>query len=124
MEDILGTLIKQMGTDNRLQQMMQLCTMITEEEAPSIKHPDKLPYGPNIFLSIEVPPQKRKYISYLTLEREDEDTWVAVLYGMLEKNYENKDEHPKLVRAHEIKDHRPAKIVKEFAKKVKLYRGE
>jgi len=124
MENILDSLIKSFGTNNKLQQMMQLCTIITEEEAPNINHPKKLPYGPNVFLSIEIPPRKKKKINYLTLERENEDTWVVILYEMLEKNYENEDEHPKLIKAHEVKDHRPNKILTEFAKKVKFYRGE
>jgi hypothetical protein len=98
--------------------------MITKEEASKIIHKNKLPYGPNIFLSIEIPPQKKRFINFLTLEREDEDTWIVVLYEMLEKNYEIEDENPKRVKAFEIKDHRPAKIVTAFAKKVKFYRGE
>lgn len=122
---ILDDIIKELKTDDKLQQIMELCTRITEEEAPHIKHPGKLPDGPNTFLSIEIPPQKRNQINYLTLEREDEDTWLIILYSIFEKHeYELEPANAKRVKTFEIKDHRPKKILTEFAKKVKFFRGE
>jgi len=121
---ILETIIKELKTDNKIQQMMELCSTIALEENPKCKYPEKLPQGPNIFLSIEIPAQQKRKINYLTLERESEDAWIIVLYTILKKNYSMVDEYPKKTRAFVINDHRPVKILTDFAKKVKYFRGE
>ena len=121
---ILEQIISELKTKNTLQQMMELCSNISEEESVNLKHPEKLPVGPNIFLSIEVPGQTKRRIDYVTLEREDEGTWIVVLYSILKKNYTAVDEYPKRRKTFVINDHRPVKILTAFAKKVKHFKGE
>ena len=121
---ILEQMIAELKTDNKLEQIMDLCSKIQEEERKNIVHPEKLPVGPNIFLSIEIPGQTKRQIDYVTLEREDEDTWIIVLYSILRKHYTISDQNPKRQKAFVINDHRPVKILTAFAKKVKYLKGE
>lgn len=121
---ILEQMIAELKTDNKLEQIMELCSQIQEEERKNIIHHEKLPKGPNIFLSIEIPGQTKRRIDYVTLERESEDEWIVVLYSILRKNYTISDEYPKKRKAFVISDHRPVKILTAFAKKVKYLKGE
>jgi len=123
---ILSELIEKMKDDEKsnLQQISELCDQINEEEKGNIQHHDHLPKGPNIFLSLEVPGRTVKEVAYLTLERESEDLYLAVLYTIPILQTRNPDSSTKKQRVWEIENHRPEKILTEYAKKYKYLRGE
>ena len=115
---ILQTLIKELKTDDRLQQIRELCDQIQREEASNILHPEKLLKGPNIFLSLEVPGRYKKEIGCLSLIREFEEEYVVVYSTSLEIHM------PKRQKVWEINDYRPEKILTTYAKIYKHLRGE
>ena len=123
---ILRELIEKMKEDKKddLQQITELCDRIKKEEEESITHHDHLPKGPNIFLALEVPGRTVKEVAYLTLERESEDLYLAVLYTIPITQTRKPDASVKKQRVWEIEDHRPEKILTEYAKQFKYLRGE
>lgn len=120
---ILSELIEKMKDDEKgnLQQIVELCDQIHEEEKENIKHHDHIPKGPNIFLVLEVPGRTIKEIGYLTLERESENLYLTVLYTI---STQHVNATIKKQKVWEIDDHRPEKILTEYAKKYKYLRGE
>jgi len=121
---LLQDIIENMNKDekDKLQQIRELCDQISEEE--TIEHESKLPAGPNIFLSLEVPGRNDKEVAYLTLERESEDLYLAVLYTIATTQLSNPDSGLKRQRVWTIEDHRPEKILTEYAKQYKFLRGK
>lgn len=121
---ILDDIIKEIEpeTKGNTEQIREICRQIAEEEP--VRHKEKAPEGANVFLTIEVPPRRKNEISYLFLERENEDKYLAVYSTMLAKDYQVMEKNPKRVRVYEINEFRPKKIMNQFAKIVKLLRGE
>lgn len=119
---ILDQIISELETKNHVEQIRELCAKIDSQE--KMEHPDKAPFGANVFLTIEVPPRRKHEISYLMLEREDEDTYLAVYTTMLSKYYREKDAYPKRVKVWQIKDFKPKKVLTKFARITKMLRGE
>ena len=86
------------------------------------------PEGPNIFLCLEVPGHTTKHIGFLTLEREEEELYLAVFWA-LERSQIIPDDPKNTLparkkRVWEIRDHRAEKILTEYAKHFKFLRGE
>lgn len=123
---LLRTIIDEMKKDEKdnLQQIRELCDQINKEEKGTLEHESHLPKGPNIFLSLEVPGRTVKEVAYLTLERETEDLYLAVLYTIPLLQLRMPDSNPKRQKVWEIEDHRPEKILTEYAKHYKHLRGE
>ncbi len=121
---ILGDLIKEIGENELTLQVKKICQEIYNEEIKKCKHPERLPTGPNTFLSIEIPGIKSNQVSYLTLERESEEHYLIVLWSLYEKFYLDKTKNLKRVKVWEINENKAEKILINFAKTVKLLRGE
>lgn len=123
---ILDELIEEIPSNDKLEIIKELCRQIQEEEDKSIieARKRKMPSGPNVFLAIEVPGIKKREVSYLTLERESEDKYLAVLSSLFIKELHVEDKNPKRVKVWEINQIEPRKILIEFAKIVKFLRGE
>jgi len=123
---LLREIIAQMKEDKKdnLQQIRELCDQIKEEEKGNVEHKSHLPKGPNIFLALEVPGRTSKEVAYLTLERESEDLYLAVLYTIPLLQIRMPDTGVKRQKVWEIEDHRPEKILTEYAKQYKYLRGE
>ena len=128
---ILGDLISSLKTNELVEQVSIISERILEEEAPNMPYLDYRPRGPNIFLSLQVPGRTKTDIGFLALERENEDLWVATYWTSTEKKLirsmedETLDTPPLLKKkVHAIEDHRPEKILTEYAKLVKFYHGE
>ncbi len=124
---ILRELFKEMKTDDTLEKISTLCDQIIEEEKANIIHHQILPKGPNLFLVLEVPGRIKDEIAFVALERESEDLWLSVLFTTTKKEFAYRDKTPpsiKRARVWEINDHRPEKILTEFAKRYKFLRGE
>jgi len=123
---ILRELIEQMKSNKKdnLQQIRELCDRIMQEEKSNITHESHLPVGPNIFLALEVPGRNSKEVAYLTLERETEDLYLAVLYTIPLMLLKIPTSGLRRQMVWEIEDHRPEKILTEYAKHYKYLRGE
>lgn len=124
---LLGDIIKELDTDSTIETLQVLCDQIFEEELDNIENRDVLPTGPNILLSLEVPGRVKSEIAFLSLERESEDVYLAVLFVIDKKQLEKEsleDVSIKRQRIWQINDHRPEKILTEYAKKYKLLRGK
>lgn len=121
---ILDEILKEVPANTETEQIREICKQIQEEEDPKIEHRDKLPSGPNVFLSLEVPGRREGEISYISLERESQDKYLAVYRTIFKKYYNTEDVPAKRVKVFEINQFSPKKVMVEFAKYVKLMRGE
>jgi len=124
---ILNKLLSEIKGDNNIDEIRQLCDMISEEEEENIIHTEIIPKGPNLFLTLEVPGRITNEIAFLSLERESEDVWLAVLFVTSRKEYifrESKTLSIKRQRVWSINDNRPEMILTEYAKRYKFLRGE
>jgi len=124
---ILRELLKEIKTDDNLEKVRTICDDIIEEEKGSIQHHQILPKGPNLFLVLEVPGRIKDEIAFLALERESEELWLSVLFVTTVKEFSFREKTPpsmKRQRVWEIKDHRPEKVITEYAKRYKFLRGE
>lgn len=121
---ILGDIIKELGENELTLQVKKICQEIYNEEIKKCKHPEKLPSGPNTFLSIEIPSIKNNQISYISLERESEEQYLTVLWSLYTKFYTDETKNLKRVKVWEIDENKAERILIQFAKTVKLLRGE
>ncbi len=130
---ILQKLLKEIKSDNKedakLEGIRTLCDKIFEQEKGNNKYEELLPKGPNIFLSLEVPGRIKGEVAFLSLERESEDVYLAVLFITSEKEIlktRQIKETPSIKRQRvwEINDHRPEQILTQYAKRYRFLRGE
>lgn len=121
---ILKSMIEEFKSNDELQRLKFLSDEIQAEELPNIVHKDFIPKGPNIFLVLEVPGRTNKEIAFLHLERENVDTYIAVLSSIKKSNLTNENISLKRQKIFEINDHRATKILTEFAKIYNFLRGE
>jgi len=117
---ILKELLNELKEDNDTDKIRQICDQLAEEEKKNIQNDTIIPKGPNIFLSLEVPGRMRNEIAFLTLERESEDKYLLVLYTIIKRS----GSRMKRQKVWEVDDHRPEKILTEYAKQYKFLRGE
>lgn len=120
--------IEKSGKPGNLEKIRTLCDRIFEEEKSTIKHMTIMPKGPNIFLTLEVPGRIKGEIAFLSLERESEDIYLAVLFVTDKKELQKairqkEDPSIKRQRVWEINDHRPEQILTQYAKRYKFLRG-
>ena len=126
---ILKILLEEIKTPNAdlTQQVRELCDLIMIQELPNMKYPELAPKGSTVFLSIEAPGRYNWEIGFLTLEREDMETYIAVYYT-LEKHRINEDMEktvpPRRRKVWVINEHKAEKILTQFAVKLKMLRGE
>ena len=126
---LLQKLLKEIKTDDKLEIVRELCDKIFDQEKGNIEHMTILPKGPNIFLTLEVPGRIKNEIAFLSLERESEDLYIAVLFVTNKKELQKagkQNEAPSIKRQRvwEINDYRPEQILTEYAKRYKFLRGE
>lgn len=124
---IIDEILKEVPSDEILIQVKEICDAIRKEEAPTIKYPQVLPDGANIFLALEVPAKNKGEISFLTLERDPMDEYVSHYYSIRITDIRKTTDlpqMPKRYQSHRIEGRSAKKIMIEFAKLVKFYRGE
>ena len=123
---ILEQLLSEIKDTDLTQQVRVICDSIIEEEASGFEFPDLMPNGSRVFLSLEVPGRNKKEIGFLTLEREDEEQYVAI-YSTLEQHRISKDPEdvvlPRRRKVWVISENKAEKILTQFAKKLKMLRG-
>lgn len=125
---IIDEILKEVPSDEVLVQVKEICNAIRKEEAPTIKYPQVLPDGANIFLALEVPAKNKGELSFLTLERDPMDEYASHYYSIriadVRKIGVDLPQMPKRYQSHRIEGRSAKKIMFEFAKLVKFYRGE
>jgi hypothetical protein len=127
MGKLLDELLKEIPNSDTTVQVKEICNRIWEEEKEKVTHKKTLPEGANILIALQVEPRTKGEISYVTLERDPLEDFIVCYYSIKMKEYQmaqNIPVMPKRVKAHTINEHKPAKIMGEFAKLVKFYRGE
>ena len=124
MTTILQKVLSEIESEDDTEKIRKLCYQINEEEKSNIKNDGYLPVGPNIFLSLEVPGRNDKELAFLALERESADLYLSVLYTIAKTQLRKPDWSLKRQRVWEIEDHRPEKILTNYAKTYKYLRGE
>lgn len=117
----LDKLINEIKSSDMTQQIRELCDIIMEEETPQMKHIQHAPKGPNKFLILEVKGFLKKEIGFLTLERESEEDYIGVFWAF---RLDKEDNPPRKSKVHKIEGNTAKKIIYQFAKLVKFYRGE
>jgi hypothetical protein len=125
---IIETLLSEIKSSDLTQQVRELCDRIMAEEQVKQEYSDLAPTGPTVFLSLEAPGRNNKEIGFLTLEREDEETYVIVYHTIEKYRINNKGlEQPLPPRrkkswvVHEVK---AEKILTTYARKLKMLRGD
>jgi len=125
---ILATIIDELGTDKLIEQVHMICQQIREEEESSFEYIEYASDGPNIFLTLEAPGRNQKEVGFLSLEREGEEIYLIIYSTLLKADIEGvapeEAPTPKRQKVWEVRDHRAEKIVTDFAKRIKLLRGE
>ena len=121
---ILGDIIEELDENELTLQVKKICEQIELEERKNCKHPTRLPTGPNTFLAIEVPGIKNNEVSFLSLEREGEEEYLVVLWSLYNKFYADESKNLKKIKVWQINENKAEKILINFAKTVKLLRGE
>jgi len=111
-------------------QVKELCDKIFDQEKENFTHFEYMLKGPNIFLCLEVPGRTKKEIAFLCLEREYVETYIITLWTIFKpKIGEIKDKEKDIVpyrkiRTWVIKENKANKILMEYAKTIKLMKGE
>jgi len=120
-ETTLDKIISEIPASDMTQIIREMCDIIMKEELPRMKNMKSAPKGPNKFLILEVPGFLKREVGFLTLERESEEDYVGVYWTF---RLGKADSHPKKVKVHKIEGNSAKKIMYQFAKLVKFYRGE
>lgn len=116
----LDKLIQEIPSSGMTQMIREMCDIIMKEETPRTTHMKDAPKGPNKFLILEVPGFLKKEIGFLTLERESEEDYIGVWWSFRL----GKEKPVRKIKVHKIEGNSAKKIMYQFAKLVKFYRGE
>ena len=120
-ETILDKIIKDIPSSDMTQQIREFCDIIVKEELPRMSNIEHAPKGPNKFAIIEVNGLLKREIGFLSLERESEEDYIGVYWTF---RLDKKDKPPRKNKVHIIEGNSAKKILYQFAKLVKFYRGE
>ena len=125
---ILEDIIAELPTDKLIEQLHMICAKILEEEKPKFEYIEFSSDGPNTLITLEAPGRNKKELGFISLEREGPETYLIVYSTIptmvIEVHTPDEAMPPKRQRVWEVKDHRAAKIMAEFARQVKYLRGE
>ncbi|MFW9871822.1 MAG: hypothetical protein ACFFG0_01885 [Candidatus Thorarchaeota archaeon] len=124
---ILEQLLSEIKTPDLTQQVREICDKITEQEQSKQEYTNLTPKGATVFLSLEAPGRNDKEVGFLSLEREDEETYVIV-YHTIEKHRIDPDDpeliSPRRRKVWVVNEIKAEKILTAYAKKLKMLRGE
>jgi len=117
---ILDELIEKISKSDIDEQLKIICDSITREEIEVIEDYEG-PSGPNIFLSLPVNCDDKKFEHYISLQREAQNKYIICHWNCLIRLT---NATPKIVKVWEVKQDEPKKILKEFAEKLQFIKGE
>lgn len=123
---IIDQLLKEIPSSDMTIQIKELCKKIWDEEKEKIRFQQVLPSGANIFIALEVPAKSKGEISFLTLERDPIHEYISNYYSIKINDIQTADlpQMPRRYQSHTIEGRSAKKILTEFAKLIKFYRGE
>ena len=126
MGTIIEELFKKIPSDEVVVQIKEICKEIWEQEKEAIEYHQALPKGANIFLAIRVPSKNKGEVSFLTVERDPMEEYISNYYSIKIKYIQNEDiyQMPRKYQSHKLEGRSAMKILTEFAKLIKFYRGE
>jgi len=118
---VLDSLLEEVESHPKDEQIKVICDTIWEEERHGGDYTEEvleeMPRGPNVFLTLKAPDRYKGMRTYLSLEREAPEKYVLIT--------SIKDgETLKRVKAVEVKDHRPKKVLHAFAEYLQFLRGK
>lgn len=120
-ETTLDKIISEIPASDMTQVIREMCDVIMREELPKMKNISEAPKGPNKFLILEVPGFLKREIGFITLERESEEEYVGIYWSF---RLGKQDKPARKIKVHKIEGNSAKKILYQFAKLVKFYRGE
>ena len=125
MGKILDDILKEVKSNEVVEEVKEICNKIwVEEEEQNVIYQKVIPEGANIFLAVQVPPKAKGEVSFLSIERDPIDEWVCNYYSIRITDMKGIPQMPKRYQSHKIEGRSAKKIMIEFAKLVKFYRGE
>lgn len=117
----LDKIISEIPSSDMTQQIREFCDIIMKEELPRMHNIQYAPKGPNKFIIIEVEGFLKKEIGFISLEREGEEDYIGVYWTY---RLDKKHKAPRKNKVHKIEGNSAKKIMYQFAKLVKFYRGK
>jgi len=127
----LDEMLLEIKTSDLDTQVKELCDKIFDQEKENFTNFEYMLKGPNIFLCLEVPGRTKKEIAFLCLEREYVETYIIALWTIFKpkigemKDKEGNDVVPyRKISTWIIKENKANKILMEYAKTIKLMKGE
>ena len=118
----LDKIISEIPSSNMTQVIREMCDIIMKEELPRMENMNNAPKGPNKFIILEVPGFLKKEIGFLTLERESEEDYIGVYWSF--RMGKSEDRPVRKIKVHKIEGNSAKKVMYQFAKLAKFYRGE
>lgn len=117
---IIDELLEKWSKSDNDEKLRILCDQITKEE---ISEPDSYegPSGSNIFLSLPVITEYKKYENYICIEREAQNKYIISHWTCLANH---SILTPKRVTTWEVKYDDPKRILKEFIERLQFLKGE
>ena len=124
MGKIIDSLLKDIKSTEMTIQVKEICNSIWNEEKNNITYSKIIPDGANIFIALEVPAKTKGEVSFLTLERDPMEEYISVYYSIRIVDIKDIPQMPRKYQVHKIEGRSATKILTEFAKLIKFYRGE
>lgn len=118
----LDKIISEIPPSNMTQVIREMCDIIMEEELLKMEYVNNAPKGPNKFLTLEVEGFLKNEIGFITLERESEEEYIGVYWSF--RLGKSADRPARKIKVHKIEGNSAKKVMYQFAKLVKFYRGE
>lgn len=97
----------------------KISDQIYDEEKGKFEYPDRMPKGANIFLAIECKGRDQGEIGYLCLERESPGTFFVGYWTGPFRNTGTAQTKMKRVKAWDISENEPEKIIIDYARIMK-----
>jgi len=118
---LLDQLLSELTTKEEVEQLRELCDKISNDEM--LEYKEVAPFGPRVFLCINVAGRNNKEIGFLTLEQESLESYILVYHVLNKTQLTKKDVVPKRVRVWEVNEFKPKKVMKQFLEVAKMLRG-
>lgn len=122
---VLDQILSEIEEEDLDMKVRELCDQIQDEELQKHppNYPDQLPEGPNIFLSLEIPPTNKNQINFLTLEREIPGEFIVCLYGKNVSELDDNTKPTKKIKSWNVNESKAKKVLLLYARILKMYRS-
>jgi hypothetical protein len=121
---VLTELLRDIKDRDEVEQVRIICDQIKDEEQKNNKNQHLMPRGPNILLCLEVPGRTQKEYAFLTLERDPAQEYIMRLWTVEVRKAKEMPPPIRVVWVERIREDKPKRVMKEYAKAYKFYKGE